>query len=214
MVTTMPWFRRKQPRSDPVPHWPLGKPALSEQEVVGAALLCPWFGADTTVWQLTIDRDGLLRQDVEIPRYGHTPPWELRHEETKIPVEELEKILAVAQHIGFRHYQDNYDNCGALDQETLWLAVRYPDGLKAVQAYAPFWVAARSKDREMLGFLVLWGLIPRVAPIPSGFKDVDRILKAEEELQALSLKAQEAELQGIARRVSGLLCWLMQHIRR
>jgi hypothetical protein len=209
----MPWFWRKQPRPAPVSRGPLGKPALSEQEVVGAALLSPRFCDDLTVWQLTIHQGGLLRQKIRTVNFENTVRCELRHEETKIPIEELDTILAAAEHVGFRHYQDNYDDCGVSDQEDLWLAIRYPDGLKAVQAYAPFLVAARSKDPEMLGFLELWGRIHRFAPFASHYNQVERMLQAHEEFEALLVKAREADSRGIASRASDLLRRLLRRRR-
>jgi hypothetical protein len=69
---------------------------MLDQDVVGAALLHPGFGPDFTVWRLTINGDGLLRQEVQI---WNGPDDEFRHEEVQLPAAEVGAILALAEQI-------------------------------------------------------------------------------------------------------------------
>jgi hypothetical protein len=162
----------------------LGRPTLSESDVIGAALINPGFSPHDTVWRLTIDRDGLLRQEVRTRNYQRTPMDEFHYGEIKVANEELSAILEVANRIGFRNLSDVYEDDRITDQATLWLAVRFGTGLKTVQAYAPVWWAARGQQ-EMIAFLELWGNIHRFAPFPSIYNDPWAMVAAAEKIQAL-----------------------------
>jgi hypothetical protein len=156
---------------------------LGENEIVGAALLSPGFGPESSTWKLTIDRGGCLRQDIRVPSYENQRNGASRLEMVSLPAEELGAILSVAERIGFRQFQDSSTDDAVTDQETLWIAVRYPDKLKAVEAYAPIRLAALQHNADRLGFLELWARIHRFAPFPSPYEQPERLIAGEVELQ-------------------------------
>jgi hypothetical protein len=157
---------------------------MSEPDAVGAALLCPHFGPYLATWRLTISQDGLLRQEVHIPNLGNRQADEWRHQELGLPADELAAIVAIAERIGFRTFHDRYEDRSVTDQEDLWIAVRFPEGLKIVQTYGAFGLAGRHNDPDMVAFLELWARIHRFAPFPSPYNQPDGMVAAEAKLQA------------------------------
>ena len=165
----MALFRRKPPISAAGPRIAGSRPVMSDGDVVGAAL-SPGFGPDPTAWH-TINRDGRLRQEMEIWDY---PSARFRQEEVDVPSAELEMILATADRIGFRDLQNCYEDYKVTDEETLWIGISLPDGLKSVEAYAPIWLVAQENNGDMVRFLELWACIHRFAPFPSPYNDPER----------------------------------------
>jgi hypothetical protein len=157
---------------------------MSEGQVIGAALLRPGFYPPNTVWRLTIDGKGLLRQEVQIRNYQKTPSNEFLCGESKLTNLELEGILDLAHQVGFAKLSDRYEDWRVTSQATFWLAVRFETYLKTVEAYAPAWCAARGQT-EMVRFLELWDSIHRFAPFPCIFKEMARMVAAEVKLQSL-----------------------------
>jgi hypothetical protein len=180
----MSWFSRKRPAPPAARPARLGQPAMSDQDVVGAALLCPHFGPYLTTWRLTISQDGMLRQEVNIPNPGNRQADEWHHEELGLPAEELAAIVAIAERIGFRNFHDRYEDRGVTDQEDLWIAVHLPEGLKIVRTYGAIGRAGRHNDPDMLGFLELWARIHRFAPFSSPYNQPDGMVAAEARRQA------------------------------
>jgi hypothetical protein len=158
---------------------------MSDREVVGAALLDPGFGAYNVVWRLTVDREGLMRQEVRTWNYQKSPRDEFLYGDAMLDTRELAAVVSVAERVGFRNLSEAYEDYKVTDQETLWLAVRFGTHLKTVQAYAPVWLAAREKQ-EMIAFLELWGSIHRFAPFPSPYNDPKAMVDGVAKIQALT----------------------------
>jgi hypothetical protein len=185
-VISMWRFWRKRPTSSRALPKGLGKPNLSAQDILGAALLYPRFGPSSANWRLMVNQDGLLRQEVQIWGY---PEDEFRHEEVQLPAGEVGEIVALAERLGFPNFRDSYEDCQVSDQEGLWIAVRFADKLKTVQAYGPIEVAGAQNDRDMLGLLELWARIHRFAPFPSPYNHPEQLLEGVAKLRALMMEA-------------------------
>jgi len=165
----------------------LGKPKMGSQALVGAALLLPPFGPSNTVWALTIDAEGLLRQKIQTWSYQKARKDEFHYKEMHVTSQGLRGILDIAHEIAFRGFPDIYEEAPVTDDATFWIAIRYESGVKSVEAYAPFWWAARG-SQQMLAFLKLWGAIHQSSPFPSNYNDPDQMLGFERKLLAMMMK--------------------------
>jgi len=156
---------------------------MGSQALVGAAVLMHTFGSNT-VWALTIDEEGLLRQKLQTRNYQKAPNEQFDYREMHLTSQELRGIADIAQEIAFRDFPDVYEEAPVTSDATFWIAIRYETGVKSVEAYAPVWWAARG-SQQMLGFLKLWGAIHRFAPFPSNYNDPDKMIALERKLLAI-----------------------------
>lgn len=176
----MSWFWPK--RSTPAPDLPrrLAPLAMSEEHVVGAALLSPGFAPDLSTWRLTITRAGLLRQVILVADYENSYRGELRQEASHLPSEELVAVMALAERIGFRNFRDRYEHETMMVTHlpTLLIAIRFADAIKAVEAYGPKEIAAHENNQDMAHFVELWARIHRYAPYPSAAEATGQLTRA------------------------------------
>lgn len=177
----MAWFRRKSATKER--DWPrrVGHPVMSEGDVIG--LWCPGFAPFTTS-RLVINRNGVLRQEIQTVRFdGGCASEEMQEKTAQLAAEQLRDIISTAERIGFRSFRDCYD-VSVTHLEDVWIAVRLSDGLKAVEAYGAILQAGRKSNSDMIGFVELWACINRVAPFPARYS-LEELVESEARLWAL-----------------------------
>lgn len=143
---------------------PKPSPELSEQDIIGAALLSPGFAYDLSTWQLTISNNGLLSQTVR-----NSQPPNYSAEQTTLQRQlsqgQLVMLQELTDSIRFNDLDDEY-SCAWTDQPETRLVVRTGDFIKSVFSYGPH-AAAYDGDAHMKRYVQLWDAIVELAPFDS-----------------------------------------------
>jgi hypothetical protein len=136
---------------------------MPHHALLTAAVVSPGFSADLSTWQLTLDMNGHMRQ--EIHSSGQT-----RTVEARVSAEDLAAILEVVQRIKFIQLRPHYSS-SITDCATLAISVRINGFAKRVEAYAPEFIASnpfghgsQQDSQDMQGFVELWDRIHRHLP--------------------------------------------------
>lgn len=150
-----------QPLTDMPYPYPKPSHELSEQDIIGAALLSPGFAYDLSTWQLTISNNGLLSQRV---RKSQPPNYFAEHIilQRQLSYEQLGMLHELIDNIKFNDLDDEY-SCAWTDQPHTRLVVRTDDFVKSVFSYGPH-AAAYDGDAHMKRYVQLWDAIVELAP--------------------------------------------------
>lgn len=143
---------------------------MSADDVIAAGQILPGFSDDLSTWRIVINRDGRLRQQIDLATSENNYREESAQKTALIAPEDVQAILAVANEIGFHNFNEYYEHefDSVTDLQTCSITIRFGDEVKTVEAYGPDDIAREENNQDMVGFMRLWELIHRHAPYPGG----------------------------------------------
>jgi hypothetical protein len=131
-----------------------------------AARYEPGFEVDLTSWKVFIGRDRRLRQEVSV--YHPASPYQLQilRFRGRLSREQARELGEIVDRIGFRGFERafTHQTMSVTDRATYWIAVRFADRVKEVEAYDLPRLSEFERQPAMVGFAELWEAITRHAP--------------------------------------------------
>src|SRR5687767_7526498 len=95
---------------------------VTDDLLIGAALLAPSFCEDLSTWRLTVTRDGTVSQELKIANHSEIFDRVCVHLRSFVPPETLARIETTARSIGFSRFKDDYDvTCTDLQNTSITL---------------------------------------------------------------------------------------------
>jgi hypothetical protein len=80
---------------------------VTDQLLIGAALLAPAFCDDLATWRMTVTRDGVINQELSVAHHSDIYEHVIVHLRSSVPSDVLAKIEAETQAICFHEFDDD-----------------------------------------------------------------------------------------------------------
>ncbi|MCS7471469.1 hypothetical protein NZK35_32885 [Stieleria sp. ICT_E10.1] len=135
---------------------------LSDQLLIGAALLAPAFCDDLSTWRMTITRDGVVNQELSVAHHTEIYASVIVHLRSVIPHDLLAKIEAEARSMCFHQFDDDY-HATCTDLQHTSITLNLDARSKRVTAYGPH-ALAHEGNSDMIGYCRLWDMLLDLAP--------------------------------------------------
>jgi hypothetical protein len=138
---------------------------VTDQLLIGAALLAPAFCEDLSTWRMTVTRDGIIKQELSIAHRSEIYARVIVHLRSRAPADVLARIESAARAMRFNEFDNDYHaSCTDLQHTSITLNL---DGQpKRVAAYGAH-MLAHEGNADMAGFCQLWDLLLEIAPYQS-----------------------------------------------
>jgi hypothetical protein len=135
---------------------------VTEQLLIGAALLAPAFCDDLSTWRMTISRDGVIHQELSVAHHSEIYERVIVHLRSFVPRDVLANIEAVARAICFHEFDDDY-HAICTDLQHTSITLNLDARSKRVTAYGPH-MLSHEGNSQMVGYCRLWDTLVDLAP--------------------------------------------------